>query len=121
MLNHRLKNRRVLICTIALSILVEVILMILVYNAVGTARLPQQVTRLAVKFLLIAFIFERESKGALLALTGYHIFSALISFAHSNFDLTDKMLFIYHLVIGLTIYFYDTVEKWISKKNNDAC
>ncbi|NHM07984.1 hypothetical protein G4D82_12185 [Flavobacterium sp. CYK-4] len=113
-----MKDRPILFYAIILSILVEFLLIIVVYTSVGALRLPAQITRLTIQLILIAFIFTKKSNSALLGLAGYHIFSGLVNLAYINSSVLTKILFAYHVGIGLIIYFHDYLEEKIKSKSN---
>jgi len=66
-----MKERPVLISAIILTIVVEIILMILVYNKIGGGRLPAQMGRLTVQLILIFWILSSKSNLGLFLFTAY--------------------------------------------------
>lgn len=108
-----MKQRPVLFYAIILTIIVEVFFIILVYNKVGSERMPTQFGRLIFQFILIALIIKKSNTG-LFILTAYHIITALLILYSSNSsELFGKTLIIYHILIGLIMYFHDSIEKRI--------
>tara|TARA_R100000541_G_scaffold55248_1_gene64050 strand:+ start:230 stop:577 length:348 start_codon:yes stop_codon:yes gene_type:complete len=113
-----MKERPVLISAIILTIIVELILIILVYNKVGSERLPSQIGRLIFQLIFITLILTRKSNVGLFLLTAYHIVSGLLIWYSSNSDeLFGKILIVYHIGIGLIIYFHDMIESKLKIKN----
>jgi hypothetical protein len=114
-----MKHRPILMISIILSLLVELILIILVYKEVGLQRLPSQSLRILFELILIGFIISKKSNGALLTLAGFHIFSAVINFGGlEKSGLVGEILIIYHIVIGVIIYFHDWFEDKLKIKSN---
>ena len=115
---NRMKDRPVLISAIILTLIVELILMILVYNKVGSERLPSQIGRLIFQLIFITLILSRKSNVGLFLLTAYHIVSGLLIWYSSNSaELFGKTLIGYHIGIGLIIYFHDFIESKLKIKN----
>ncbi|WOI23491.1 hypothetical protein [Nonlabens ulvanivorans] len=113
-----MKERPVLILAIILTINVELILMILVYNKVGGERLPSQIIRLAVQLILIFWILSAKSNTGLFLLTAYHIVSGLFGlYSKGSAELLGQVLIGFHFVIGIVIYFHDWIENKIGIKN----
>jgi len=113
-----MKERPVLISAIILTIVVEIILMILVYNKIGGERLPAQMGRLTVQLILIFWILSSKSNLGLFLLTAYHIVTGLFGmYSKGSTELLGQILIGFHLIIGLVIYFYDFLENKIGIKN----
>jgi len=105
-----MKQRPILISAIILTLIVEVVLMVLVYNKIGGERLPSQLGRLTVQ--LIFWVLSSKSNTGLFILTAYHIVSGLIGmYSKSSTELLGQLL------IGLVIYFHDWIENQIRIKN----
>lgn len=101
---------------IAISIIVELILMVLVYIKIGGERFPVQFGRLLFQFVFIGLIVSSESKIGLFILTGYHIVTAI--FILNSPGKTDTYILsmaFYHIVIAFAIYFHDWLEKLSAK------
>ena len=113
-----MKERPILISVIILTLIVELVLIILVYEKIGGDRLPSQIGRLIFQLICISFILIRKSNIALFLLSGFHIITALFFlFMNASPDLTDKMFGFYHIGIGLIIYFHDWIENKLKIKN----
>jgi hypothetical protein len=113
-----MKNRPILAIAIILTLLVEIIIVILVFNEVGSQRLPSQLLRILFELILIGFIFYRKSNAALLTLAGFHIFTGIVHFGGlEKSGLLGEVLMIYHIVIGVIIYFHDWVEEKLKIKS----
>ncbi|WP_299249843.1 hypothetical protein [uncultured Aquimarina sp.] len=113
-----MKERPVLITAIILTIIIELILIILVYNKVGTERLPSQIGRLAIQLILILWVLSGKSNIGLFLLTAYHIVSGLFGmYSRGSEELLGQILIGFHLIIGLVIYFHDWIEDRIGIKN----
>ena len=113
-----MKERPVLISAIILTLIVEVVLMILVYEKIGSERLPSQIGRLIFQLICISFILIRKSNIALFLLSGFHIITGLFFlYMNSSPDLTDKMFGSYHIVTALILYFHDWIENKLKIKN----
>lgn len=109
------KKNPVLKTSLVLTIIIEIILAILTYNAVGMERLPIQIGRMIVQLLFIFSILFNNRKG-LLVLVGYHIIVGLMGLYSSDDNhLIVSSLGIYHLTIGIIIYFHDYIEDKIFK------
>ena len=113
-----MKNRPILISAIILTIIVELILMILVYNKVGAERLTSQIGRLTVQLILIFWILSTRTNTGLFLLTAYHIVSGLFGmYSKGSTELLGQILIGFHFIIGIIIYFYDWIENKIGIKN----
>ena len=113
-----MKERPVLISAIVLTLVVELILMVLVYNKVGSERLPSQIGRLIFQLIFITLIITRKSNVALFFLVAYHIVSGLFGmYSKGSFELLGQILIGFHIIIGLVIYFHDWIENKIGIKN----
>ena len=115
-----MKNRPILITAIILSLFVELLLIILVYKEIGSERLPSQSIRILFQLILIGFIISKKSNGALLTLSGFHIFSAFINFGGlEKSGLVGEILIIYHIAVGVIIYFHNWFEDKLKIKSNE--
>ncbi|MDC7997993.1 hypothetical protein [Gilvibacter sediminis] len=115
-----MKDRPILFLAIALTLVVEVVLMIVVYNKVGPDRLPAQLGRLAFQLLLILWLSTRRSGIALFLLAGYHIVSAIFGMnSTGSAELLGQALIGFHLIIGVVIYFHQSIENRIRIKKVD--
>lgn len=113
-----MKERPVLISAIILTIIVELTLMILVYNKVGAERLPSQVGRLIVQLILIFWALSSKTNTSLFLLAGYHIVSGLLGMnSKGSTELLGQILIGFHFIIGIVIYFHDWIENKIGIKN----
>ena len=113
-----MKERPILISAIILTLIVEVVLMILVYEKISGERLPSQIGRLIFQLICISFILIRKSNIALFLLSGFHIITGLFFlYMNSAPELIDKMFGFYHIVVGLIIYFHDWIENKLKIKN----
>ncbi|MBF7092642.1 hypothetical protein IUY40_13985 [Flavobacterium sp. ALJ2] len=113
-----MKDRPILITTIILTLFVELIIIGLVFKEVDSQRLPSQILRVLFQLILIGFIISKKSNAALLALTGFHIFTAILHFgALDKSGLVGVLFIIYHIVIGVIIYFHDWFEEKLKIKN----
>ena len=113
-----MKRRPILILTIVLTLIVELILIILVYNKVGSERLPFQIGRLIFQLILIFWILSNRSNIGLFLLAGYHIISGLFGmYSKGSTELLGQILIGFHLIIGVVIYFHDWIENKIGIKN----
>ncbi|WP_405384069.1 hypothetical protein [Maribacter sp. LLG6340-A2] len=113
-----MKERPVLFFAIILSIIVEVILMVLVYDKIGGERLPVQIGRFLFQLVCVFLILTNKSNTALFLLAAYHIVSGLFGLYSSESTEPLGQIFIaYHFIIGLIIYFHDWIESKIGIKN----
>lgn len=113
-----MKERPILISAIILTLIVELILMILVYNKIGGERLPTQIGRLIVQIVLILWVLNSKSNVGLFLLTAYHIVTGLFGmYSRGSDELLGQILIGFHLIIGLVIYFHDWIEERIGIKN----
>lgn len=113
-----MKNRPILISAIILTIIVEIILMILVYNKVGGERLPSQIGRLTVQLILIFWVLSSKTNTGLFLLAGYHIVSGMFGmYSKGSTELLGQVLIGFHFIIGILIYFHDWIENKIGIKN----
>lgn len=114
-----MERRAVLVSAIILTLIIEVILIILVYNNIGDERLTLQIGRLTVHLILILWVFNSKSNIGLFLLTSYHILTGIIMWYSSNSpELFGIILIIYHIGIGLIIYFHDLLESKLKIKNS---
>lgn len=112
-----MKNRPILMIAIILNLVVELILIILVYREVSSQRLPSQILRILFQLTLIGFITSKKSNTALLTLSGFHIFSAVLNFGGlEKSGLVGEILIIYHIAIAVIIYFHDWFEDKLKMK-----
>ncbi len=113
-----MKKRPVFVSAIILTIIVELILMILVYNKVGGERFPSQIGRLTVQLILIFWVLSRKSNIGLFLLVAYHIVSGLFGmYSKGSTELLGQILIGFHFIIGIVIYFHDWIENKIGIKN----
>lgn len=113
-----MKERPVLISVIILSLIVEVIIMVLVYDKIGGERLPFQIGRLLFQLICIFFILTNKSNTALFLITAYHIVSGLFGlYSSETAEMLGKIFIGYHFIIGLAIYFHDWIESKFGIKN----
>ncbi len=113
-----MNKRPVLYFAIIITLIVELVLMFLVYNKIGTVRLPYQLGRLLFQLVLIGIVITNKSNKALFVLAGYHIVSGLLSLMKISTGLVDQMFGYYHIIIGMIIYFHDWLEDKINKKTD---
>ena len=112
-----MKDRPILKLAIILTIIVEIILMVLVYNKIGGERLPTQIGRLVVQLMLIFWILNNKSNIGLFLLTAYHIVTGLFGmYSKGSIELLGQILIGFHIIIGLIIYFHDWIENKIGIK-----
>lgn len=91
--------------------------MVLVYNKIGGARLPFQITRLIVILFFILLIFSARHNWGLFLLTAYHMFSGLfILFFKDAEGFFEQLFGAYHIILGFVIYFHDWIEDRLIKK-----
>lgn len=111
-------KRPILKSAIIISLVVELVLIILVYNKVGGDRLPAQITRLFFQLVFISLILFRRSNTGLLLLVAYHIVSALYGiYSRVSLELLGQILIGYHFIIGLVLYFHDWMEHKLGLNN----
>lgn len=112
-----MKGRIFLFAAILLTLVVEVIMVVLVYQMVGTARLPFQSVRILFQLAVILWLYESRSHGALLVLAGYHIFTAILGFGTvSQHNWLTYLLCGFHIVCAFAIYFHS----WFERKEADS-
>ncbi|KUJ62102.1 hypothetical protein AR687_08740 [Flavobacteriaceae bacterium CRH] len=113
-----MKNRPILLITLILNLLAELIIIILVYNEVGFERLPSQFLRVVTHIILIGFIIFRKSNTALLILAIFHLLTAITHFGElQQSGWIGEIFIIYHIVVGLVIYFHDWFEMKLKIKS----
>ncbi|WP_299114156.1 hypothetical protein [uncultured Winogradskyella sp.] len=113
-----MKERPILISAIILTLIIELILIILVYNKIGTERLPSQIGRLTIQLILIFWVLNSKSHIGLFLLAAYHIVSGIFGMNSSgSAELLGQLLIGFHIVIGLVIYFHYWIEDRIGIKN----
>ncbi|WP_299685861.1 hypothetical protein [uncultured Dokdonia sp.] len=113
-----MKKRPILISAIVLTLIVELILIVLVYNKVGSERLPSQIGRLTFQLIFIMLILTRKSNVGLFILSAYHIVSGLSGmYSKGSTELLGQILIGFHFIIGIIIYFHDWIENKIGIKN----
>lgn len=112
-----MKERPILISAIILTLIIEIILMILVYNKVGAERLPSQLGRLTIQLILISWVLSSKSNTGLFLLAVYHIVSGIFGLnSKGSTELLGQILIGFHIVIGIVIYFHDWIENKIGIK-----
>jgi len=110
------KKRPILKLAIVFSIIVELVLMLLVYYRIGAARLPIHISRLIFQFVLIFLILKSKSNTALFILTAYHISTGIIHLlSYKSTGLIGNSIMLFHLIIGILIYFHDYFEDKLIK------
>jgi len=113
-----MKQRPILISAIILTLIVEVVLMVLVYNKIGGERLPSQLGRLTVQLILIFWVLSSKSNAGLFLLTAYHIVSGLFGmYSKGSTELLGQILIGFHFIIGIAIYLHDWFETKLGIKN----
>ncbi len=113
-----MKERPILTYALIITLIVELVLMILVYNKVGDERISTQIGRLIFQLIFITMILTRKSQLGLFILTAYHIFSGLLIWYSGNYnEVFGETLAAYHIIIGLIIYFHDFIESKFKKKD----
>lgn len=113
-----MKDRPILISAIILTIIIEIILMILVYNKIGGERLPAQIGRLTIQLILIFWVLSSKSNVSLFLLTAYHIVTGLFGlYSKGSTEILGQILIGFHFIIGLVIYMHDWIENKIGIKN----
>ncbi|AFM02766.1 hypothetical protein Fleli_0277 [Bernardetia litoralis DSM 6794] len=113
-----MKKRPALVSAIILTIIIELILMILVYNKIGGERLPSQIARLTIQLILIFWVLSSKSNIGLFLLAAYHIVSGLFGmYSKGSTELLGQILIGFHFIIGIVIYFHDWIENKIGIKN----
>ena len=114
-----MKKNPILFYTLLLTLLIELILVVFTYVSVGSERIPAQSIRILFQLILIFLILTKSKKG-LFVLVSYHIVVGLIALFLK--DTTIQLVLalgIYHLIIGILLYFHDNIEQNILKiKNN---
>ena len=106
-----MKERPILVSAIILTLIIEIVLMVLVYNKVGEERLPYQIIRLLFQLILIIWVLNGKSNTGLFLLAGYHIISGLLGiYSKGSLEILGQILIGFHLIIGLIIYFHDWIE-----------
>lgn len=114
---NRMNEKPILILAIILTLLVELILIILVYDTVGGIRLPYQIGRIIIQLALILWVLNSKSNVGLFLLTAYHIVIGLLgTYSKGSIDLFGQILIGFHFVIGIVIYFYDWIQNKIGIK-----
>lgn len=112
-----MKERPILISAIILTLIIELVLMILVYNKIGAERFSTQIGRLTIQLILIFWVLSSKSNVGLFLLTAYHIVTALFGmYAKGSTELLGQILIGFHFIIGLIIYFHDWIENKIGIK-----
>ncbi len=113
-----MRDRPILMIAIILTLIIELVIIILVFKEVGSQRLPSQVSRGLFQLILIGFIISKKSNAALLILAGFHIFTGIMHFgALEKSGLIGEILMVYHIVIGVLIYFHDWFEQKLKFKS----
>ena len=113
-----MKERPVLVAAIILTLIVELVVILLVYNKVGTERLPSQIGRLTVQMILIFWVLNSKTNTGLFILTAYHIVSGLFGmYSKGATELLGQILIGFHFIIGIIIYFHGWIESKIGIKN----
>lgn len=113
-----MKERPILIVAIILTLIVELVVIFLVYNKVGTERLPSQIGRLTVQLILIFWVLKSKTNTGLFILAAYHIVSGLFGmYSKGATELLGQILISFHCIIGIVLYFHDWIESKIGIKN----
>lgn len=112
-----MKNRPILFSALALTIVVEIALMVMVANEIGNQRLSVQTTRLVLQLIVMASIVFQKSNAALFLLTAYHVVSGLLHLYAIDSPGIHGLFGGYHIAIGLIIYFHDYLENLVFKKD----
>lgn len=112
-----MKERPILVSALILTIIVEVVIMILVYNRIGGERLPYQGIRLGIQLVLIFWVLGSKSNVALFLISAYHIVSGLVILNSGNSaEVLGSAMLQYHILVGLVIYFHDWLELKVGVK-----
>jgi hypothetical protein len=111
------EKRKILIFAIVLSLIVEITLMILVYNRIGSDRLSIHLVRIFFQSFLILLIIKTKSNTALFILAGYHIITGIIHlYSYKSTGFIGNSLMIFHFIVGILIYFHDYFENKLERK-----
>ncbi|HAA17277.1 MAG TPA: hypothetical protein DCR93_36630 [Cytophagales bacterium] len=115
-----LRNNPTLTIALALTILVELTLMTLLYQEVGDARLGVQALRLLAQGVVLGMMYNRRARFLTILIVFYHFFVFAQQFysPHTNYGIV-RGLMAFHLIAGFLIYqrsWLDTVVFKVKKK-----
>ena len=111
-----MKERPVLFSAIILSIIVEVILMVLVYDKIGGERLPVQIGRFLFQLICVFLILTNKSNTALF--DAQMISMAILNPGMDELEQIDKPMVIDSLAELLgNEEFYATITKGTTDRN----
>ena len=105
------KGRWILIGVLCAAIILEGVLMLGVFQAMGSARLPQQSIRLALQVVLLGIAIRSGARWPLYVLIAYHLFSLMAIALPANQQAVGYALGIYHVVIAGVVYFQENIER----------
>lgn len=105
------KGPWILVGVLCAAIILESLLMLGVYQALGSARLPQQSIRLALQVVLLGIAIRSGARWPLYVLIAYHLFSLMAVAFPANQNAAGYAIGIYHVVIAVALYFQDTIER----------
>ena len=112
-----MKNRILLKIILGFTILVELVMMVMVYQKIGNERLPIQIGRLVFQLFLMVFILTEKSKTATFILAGFHMITSMLHF-YAELGWLSILLGSFHLIFGMIIYFNTEIEEKFAPKLN---
>ncbi len=113
-----MKKHPVLVSAISLTLVIEVFLIVAVYLKIGDERLPGQMFRLGIQVVGIALLFSERFSWGLFIVTAYHVMTGILTLGKfSSLGGIEIGFGVYHLLIGLLIYFHDWFEYKLSHKS----
>lgn len=110
-----MKQNPVLFAALLFTLLIEFIVITITYINIGPERMTVQGIRVFLQVLVILSILTHSKRGLFL-LVAYHIIIGLDAFVLRDLsNLFVLALGVYHIIIGLIIYFHDYIEENILK------
>ncbi|MEL6536828.1 MAG: hypothetical protein AAFQ98_15520 [Bacteroidota bacterium] len=90
---------------IGLTILVELVLMILIYEDTGGAQLGRQALRLVAQLVVLGIMYDRRARFLTILIVFYHflVFAQQVSSSESDYAIV-RGLMAFHLIAGFLIY-----------------
>jgi len=113
---NQFKEKPILISSLFISFIIDIILILLVHIEIGNDHLPQQLLRLGFQIVCILNIIFNKSNKVLFVLSAYHIISGIVFFSKLYPNTLEKSFGIYHIIIGVMIYFHDWFDKKLTIK-----
>lgn len=113
-------KKRTLKILFILTLIYELVLMFLTYQAVGDELLTKQSVRLGIESLLFLVLITGESKVAFYLLIGYNIFTGVVAYGKIDGDNSFMFLMVAHFIVAIGIFLNEWIDEGIDSITNNT-